>query len=609
MAIVRNPTRLFSPRAVTVDVMADGSTRVQCPVPLGHYPRCVGEYLAQWAREAPNRDFLLQRGSDGGWQGVSYSKALTRVRSLAGALLELGVSADRPLAILSDNSIYHGLLSLAAMHVGVAVAPISVAYSLVSKDFARLKGIIELIRPGAIFAESHAPFAAALDAIGDRHDAHLLFNERVPQEIGLFVDDLQNVNLVQVDRAFQAISPDTTAKLLFTSGSTGTPKGVITTHRMLCASQQAKSQIWPFLEQIPPVVVDWLPWNHTFGGSHNFNMVLRNGGTLYIDGGKPAPGLFEESVANLREIAPTIYLNVPRGYDLLVQALKGDQRLRENFFSRLQLMLCAAAALPENLWHDLITLSAQMAGEPIALVSAWGATETSPIATDCYFQAAQSGVIGLPVPGCELKLVKNADKNEVRVRGPNVTPGYFKNHKLTTAAFDDEGFYQVGDAVRWVDQDNPERGLLFDGRVAEDFKLTTGTWVNTGMLRIRALAALAPVAQDVVVAGQDRDEVGFLIIPDMVACEQIASSRDDLNQLLGDTAVRQAVANGLSALRADGGGSSTYATRALLLEEPPSIDDGEITDKGYINQRAVLARRKDLVIRLYDNNESGVVRI
>lgn len=272
-------------------------------------------------------------------------------------------------------------------------------------------------------------------------------------------------------------------------------------------------------------------------------------------------------------------------------------------------MLCAAAALPENLWHDLITLSAQMAGEPIALVSAWGATETSPIATDCYFQAAQSGVIGLPVPGCELKLVKNADKNEVRVRGPNVTPGYFKNHKLTTAAFDDEGFYQVGDAVRWVDQDNPERGLLFDGRVAEDFKLTTGTWVNTGMLRIRALAALAPVAQDVVVAGQDRDEVGFLIFPDMVACEQIASSRDDLNQLLGDTAVRQAVANGLSALRADGGGSSTYATRALLLEEPPSIDDGEITDKGYINQRAVLARRKDLVIRLYDNNESGVVRI
>jgi feruloyl-CoA synthase len=406
----------------------------------------------------------------------------------------------------------------------------------------------------------------------------------------------------RVARAFAAVGPDTIAKILFTSGSTGIPKGVVNTQRMLCASQQARLQVWPFLAGTPPVIVDWLPWNHTFGGNHNFNMILRNGGSLYIDGGKAAPGLFDKTLENLREISPTIYFNVPRGYDFLVSALRTDTALKERFFQRLQVIFYAAAALPQHLWEALEQLSATAAADRrIPMVAAWGATETAPLATDCHFQARRSGVIGLPVPGTELKLVPSGGKLEIRVRGVNVMPGYWRAPAATAAAFDEEGFYRIGDAVRWLDEKCPEAGLIFDGRIAEDFKLTSGTWVNVGSLRLRALEALAPVAQDIVLCGHDRDDIRLLVFPNVAACRQLArlDGQAGIEDVLAAPDVRQAVAAGLRRLKDSASGATTCAACALLLSEPPSIDAGEITDKGYINQRAVLDRRAALAAALY----------
>ena len=459
------------------------------------------------------------------------------------------------------------------------------------------------LNPGVLFAACQSRFAPALAAVSEFHDAKVLFGSRGSQgERAPALDGLKSSGEpARVDRAFAAVSPETIAKFLFTSGSTDEPKGVITTQRMLCSNQQAITQIWPFVSEVP-VLVDWLPWHHTFGGSHNFNLILTNGGTLYIDGGRPVPGRFDETLANLREVAPTISFNVPRAYDLLVTALRSEAALRERFFSRLQLIFYAAAALPQNLWEALETLSFETLGRKLPMVSSWGLTETAPMATSCHFQADRSGVIGVPIPGCELKLVASAGKLEARVRGPNVAPGYWKRPDLTAKFFDEEGFFKTGDSVRFVDPEHPEHGLFFDGRIGEDFKLSTGTWVSVGALRIKAIAELAPVAQDVVDTGHDRDEVGFLIFPNFEACEGLCddtSSAASPAQVLTCEPVRARVAAGLRALKQEGGGSSSYATRAMLLEEPPSIDANEITDKGYINQRAVLQNRAQLVEKLY----------
>jgi feruloyl-CoA synthase len=390
------------------------------------------------------------------------------------------------------------------------------------------------------------------------------------------------------------------AKLLFTSGSTDEPKAVINTQRMLCSNQRAILQVWPFLKE-PPVLLDWLPWHHTFGGNHNFNLTLFNGGTLYIDRGRPVAGAFNETLENLRDVAPTVMFNVPRAYDFMVTALRDDRALRERFFSRLRLIFYAAAALPEHTWDALNALSTETLGRPVPLVSSWGLTETAPAATSCHYQATRTGVIGLPIPGCELKLVPSGDRLEARVRGPNVMPGYWKRPDLTAECFDEEGFFKTGDAVRFVDAERPELGLLFEGRLGENFKLTTATWVHVGALRLKAIAALAPVAHDIVITGHGRDEVGFLIVPQLDACRTLGGLPDDAApaDILGHARVRHCVAFGLRALALAGGGSSTYATRALLLEQPLSIDAGELTDKGYVNQRAVLTRRRALVDRLY----------
>jgi feruloyl-CoA synthase len=564
----------FAPAQVRVERRADGAILLRSPQELAPYARAVGEWLAHWAARAPDRRFLAERAGDG-WRELSYGAALDAARRIGQALLERGLDASRPVAILSDNSIDHALLALGAMHVGVPVAPISPAYSLMSKDFAKLTAIFELLRPGLVYAADPAKFAPALAALGASATP---IGELLAARPG-----------ARVDAAFAAIGPDTVAKILFTSGSTGAPKGVVNTQRMLCANQQMLAQGWPFVEEQAPVVVDWLPWNHTFGGNHNFNMVLRNGGTLFIDGGKPVPGLVETTVRNLKAVSPTMYFNVPRGFDLLLPHLESDAALRRSFFRDLDVLFYAAAALPQNLWERIEALALAEKGGGLAMLSAWGSTETSPLATQVHFPMERAGVIGLPVAGCELKLVPAAGKLEVRVRGANVTPGYYKRDDLTRAAFDEEGFYRIGDAVKFADPDEPAQGIVFDGRVAEDFKLSTGTWVHVGAVRVRLIAAGNPLIQDAVITGHDRAAVGALVFLNPAAAQGLAA--DQLRSRLAET---------LRSLAADtGSGASTHPTRLMIMNEPPSIDANEITDKGYLTPRAGLERRAALVGQLY----------
>jgi len=571
----------FAAPRVELEKRADGSMLLRSPQKLAPYARCVTEWLVHWSDRTPERTFLAERHKDS-WKKLSYREAYGQVRRVAQALLERGLGPDKPVAILSDNSIDHALLALGAMHVGIPAAPISPAYSLMSKDFGKLKSIFDLLKPGLVFAADAQRFGPALEAVSAKS---------VP------VSELVETNPGSLlERAFLQLKPDAIAKILFTSGSTGIPKGVINTHAMLCANQQMLAQAWPLVEERPPVIVDWLPWNHTFGGNHNFNLVLRNGGTLYIDGGKPVPILVENTVKNLKEVSSTMYFNVPRGFDLLVPYLEQDAELRRNFFKDLDVLFYAAAALPQSLWDRLRALAKKENNSKLAMLSAWGSTETSPLATSVHFPMERAGVIGLPVAGCELKLVPEAGKLEVRVRGPHVTPGYYKRPELTKAAFDEEGFYRIGDAVKLADPADPARGIVFDGRVAEDFKLSTGTWVSTGAVRLRLIAAADPLIQDAVITGHDRDEVGALVF---------------LNPTTKDMsfqAVRSRLASVLKTMAQAGGGSSTFPARLLLMSEAPSIDANEITDKGYMNQRAVLERRAALVEELYRGGPEVITR-
>jgi feruloyl-CoA synthase len=565
--------KLATPEVI-LEKRGDGSMLLRSPQKLAPYARCVTEWLVQWSDRAPDRVFLAERVSST-WKTLKYREAYGAVRRIGQALLDLKLGPRRPVAILSDNGIDHALLSLGAMHVGVPVAPISPAYSLMSKDFGKLKAIFELLEPGLVFAADPQKFGPALEAVGAK-------SASVPEM-------LETNPGSTLEREFSKITSRTIAKILFTSGSTGSPKGVINTHGMLCANQQMMAQAWPFIEQRPPVVVDWLPWNHTFGGNHNFNMVLRNGGTLYIDAGKPVPGLIETTARNLAEVAPTMYFNVPRGFDLLLPFLEQDAALRRNFFRDLDMLFYAAAALPQNLWDRLLELSKKENRKP-AMLSAWGSTETSPLATSVHFPMERAGVIGLPVAGCELKLVPAAGKLEVRVRGPHVTPGYYKRPELTQAAFDEEGFYRIGDAVKFADANDPAKGIVFDGRVAEDFKLGTGTWVHVGALRVKLIAAGDPIIQDAVITGHDRNEIGALVF---------------LSPAARGMDVEEKLIQILESFKDEP--SSTRITRLMVMAEPPSIDANEITDKGYMNQRAVLERRVALVEKLYSGKDSVVI--
>ena len=563
----------FAPQKVDMQRRADGTILLRSPQKLGPYARCVTEWLVQWSDKAPDRTFLAERDGER-WKKLTYRETYGAVRRVAQALLDRGVGPERPVVILSDNGLDHALLALGAMHVGIPVAPVSPAYSLMSQDFGKLKYIFELVQPGLVFAADVQKFAPALAAVGAKSTSMAELLETNPGSTQ--------------EREHSKVRPESVAKILFTSGSTGMPKGVVNTHRMLCANQQMLAQAWPLVEARPPVVVDWLPWNHTFGGNHNFNLVLRNGGTMYVDAGKPVPGLVEITARNLKEVAPTLYFNVPRGYDLLLPLLEKDAELRRNFFRDLEVLFYAAAALPQNLW-DKLQKVARTEGRSPAMLSAWGSTETAPLATSVHFPMERAGVIGLPVAECELKLVPAAGKLEVRVRGPNVTPGYYKRPDLTKLAFDEEGFYRIGDAVKLADAADPAKGIVFDGRVAEDFKLSTGTWVHVGAVRVKLIAAADPLIQDAVITGHDRSEIGALVF--------LSPGTKDMSHV----ALRDRLAAVLRKLAAEGG-SSMAPRRILLMTEPPSIDANEITDKGYMNQRAVLERRAALVEKLYSES-------
>jgi len=466
------------------------------------------------------------------------------------------------------------------MHVGVAYVPVSSAYSLVSTDHAKLKHVIGLLTPGLVYASDGARFAKAIAAAVPAGTEVLTGSEFISLE--------NSEDSSRVDAAHAAVGPDTIAKFLLTSGSTGQPKAVINTQRMLCSNQQMLTHSLPSLRQAPPVLVDWLPWNHTAGSNHNVGIVLNHGGTLYIDEGKPVPGLIEKTVRNLREVAPTIYFNVPRGYEALLPFLRDDEQLRKTFFSRLGLLQYAAAVLPQPIWKAYEDLAVQTCGERILWITGYGATETAPAAMFTNRGAARAGTVGLPVDGVEMKLAPVGDKLEVRFRGPSITPGYWRQPELTQAAFDEDGYYRTGDAMRFVDPADPRQGFEFDGRIAEDFKLTTGTWVSVGPLRAKINAACSPLVQDIVITGHDRAMLGALVFPNTVIC------RD-----LGRETLRARLQPIFERLARDSTGSSTRVARALIMEAPPSIDAGEVTDKGSINQRAVLKNRCALVERLY----------
>lgn len=604
----------FAKAAIDVNSRADGGHILRSPQRLHPYSRCLGELLAHWAHTTPDSVFLAERTGDEAWRKVTYSEALETARAIGQSMLDRGLSADRPVMILSGNSVNHALLALGAMHVGIPVAPISPAYALMSEDFDKLRYITELLTPGLVYCENGDMFSKACNAI-ELGDAEIVCSTgRVEgRTCGDFADLMAVEPLDAADRAFRDITPDTIAKILFTSGSTALPKGVINTHRMLCSNQQAMGQVWPFLSEKPPVIVDWLPWNHTFGGNFTYNMMLQHGGTLYIDGGKPVPGLVETTVKNLSEISPSLYFNVPRGFDVLIPYLQENPALRDTFFAKLDLIFYAGASLPANLWDKIEDLSIQARGKRVPMVSSWGATETAPSVTCVHYPIERAGVIGLPLPGTDLKMTPNAGKMELRVRGPNVTPGYWRSPEITQKAFDEEGFYIIGDAGRYADPSDPTQGIEFDGRIAEDFKLTSGTWVNVGSVRVDLISACAPVAQDAVITGHDRDEVGALIFANGPGCASLCTDAEPdapLSALIHRPEVRQAVQKGIADMAATHKGGSRRVTRVLLMDEPPSIDANEITDKGYINQRAVLQRRADLVQRLYaDETDPGVMRL
>jgi len=591
------------PARLEVTRLDGGGMILRSPFPLEPYPRCLGEKLEHWAGAAPERVFLAERDTAGGWRTVTYAEARAAARALGQALLDRDLGPEHPVAILSPNSIDMALLVLGAMHVGVPVAPISVAYALMSTDYGKLKHIFGLLEPGLVYVADGARFARAVAAAGLR-DAELVVGANPPEALPStpFADLLETAPGPDVDRAFAGIGPDTIAKILFTSGSTGEPKGVINTQRMLCCNQQSWAQTYPFLGRRPPVLVDWLPWNHTFGGNHNFGSVLWHGGTLYIDEGKPMPGLIEKTVANLKEVSPTVYYNVPRGYDMLLPWIERDAELRESLFRQLDYLCFAGAGLPSHLWQRLEQAAVRTRGSRVLVVSAWGATETAPGVTAVHFETDRPDTIGLPTPGWELKLVPNGDKLEMRVRGPNVMPGYWKREDLTREAFDEDGFYRIGDAGRPTDPDDLTRGLEFDGRIAEDFKLLTGTWVHVGVLRVKAIAAGAPAIQDVVVTGPNRPDIGLLVFPNEAGCRGLCPDLPadaPLARVLADARVRAVVARALARLAEQATGATNRPARALILAEPPSIDANEITDKGYLNQRAVLTRRAHEVERLY----------
>ena len=602
----------LGPFDLVLERRPDGTIRARSPHPLGAYPSRLTERLEHWAEHAPDRTFLARRDGDRGWRRLTYARTLEGVRRIGQALLERGLSAARPLAILSGNDLEHALLALAAQHVGVPYAPISPAYSLVSQDFGKLRYIMDLMTPGLVFAASGAAYEAAIRAAVTPETEIVVTADPPPGRAATwFADLLATEPTGAVETAAAQVGPDTIAKFLFTSGSTGMPKAVINTQRMLCSNQAMIARMLAFLQDEPPVMVDWLPWHHTAGGNHNIGLILWNGGTLYVDDGRPTAAEIGATVRNLREIATTFYVNVPKGFEVLLPHLAGNAELRERFFSRLRLMFYAGAHLAQHVWEALQRHALETTGERILMLTGLGATETAPFAFMPGREVSRAGEVGLPAPGIELKLVSLDQRRfDVRLKGPNVTPGYWRQEELTAQAFDREGFWRLGDALRFLDPAAPAKGFAFEGRIAEDFKLSTGTWVHVGELRRTIIAHFAPLLREVVIAGHDRDEVTALLVPDLEACRRLCGGVSAVDRdaevlaegdrdVLRSASLRRLLQERLDELAKRATGSSTRVARALLLAQPLSLDAHEVTDKGSVNQRAVLAQRAALVEELY----------
>lgn len=598
---------------VEVERRADGSIVLRNPHPLRATPANLIEPIRKWAAEAPDRIWLGKRRPAkegfGDWDLLTYAEANRQVNAIAQALLDRGLGQQAPVMILSGNSIEHALMTYGAILAGVPVAPVSPSYSTMSSDFEKLRYVVDLIEPKLIFMQESASFARGLAAL-DLNGVELV---TVDASRGTSFADLTNtVPGAAVEESYARLDGDMVAKYLFTSGSTGMPKAVITTQRMMCVnSVMPRSVTVEQDDDEPPVLLNWLPWNHCFGGNAILNNLLVAGGTLYIDGGRPVPGGFAETVANLREIAPTAYSNVPAAYTMLADELERDEALAKNFFSRLRTLAYGGAALSQDLYERIQRVAIAAVGERVAFSSGYGATETAPTICNVHWPTERMGLLGLPLPGIELKLAPVGQKMEVRVRGACITPGYYRNPEKTREAYDEEGFYRLGDGARFVNPDNPLEGLVFDGRVAEDFKLSTGTWVSAGKLRVDAVAASNGVLSDALIAGLDREYIGLLGFPNIPACRNIAGDPSlAVEDIVHHPAVLERLAEGLRAHNKGHPGSSTRVVRALLMVEPPSVDAGELTDKGYINQAVALGRRAALVEKLYADppgNDSVIV--
>ncbi|MDG1471834.1 MAG: feruloyl-CoA synthase [Ascidiaceihabitans sp.] len=581
---------------------ADGSIILNAGFEHGPVAPNTGTWLHQWALATPDQILIAQR-SGAGWQSETYASVLQKVRRIAGALLARGLGADTRIMILSGNGIDHALLSLAAQYVGIPSVPVAEQYSLIPAAHGRLKYIADLVRPQLVFASDGTAYADAIKLVG----CDAVCTDPGVSNATSFADFMAGSE-DGVDAAHALVNAGTVAKILMTSGSTSDPKGVLTTQGMMCTNQEQLAGCLPFLTTRPPILVDWLPWNHVFGGSHNFNMALANGGSLYIDDGKPMPAMFRRTLENLGKVSGTLSFNVPVGFAQLVQAMENDAALRQSYFSKLDMIFYAGASLPQDTWDALERMALDTCGRLPLITSSWGLTETAPAALLQYQPATCAGMVGVPVPGVQVKLIPDADNRcEVRVKGASIMTGYFENPVKTAEAFDEEGYFRTGDAMRFVDEDDPSQGLRFEGRISEEFKLQTGTWVHAATLRLATLAALTPWAQDVVITGAGRADLGVLIVPNMAHLTALDLQPAVDAGALTDPVMMAAIGEKLAIFSARATGSATRIARALVMADPPSMGAGEATAKGNINFAKLLSNRGDLLERLYSNDPATIV--
>ncbi len=596
---------------VAMEERADGTVLIWRKDPLGAYPDRLSDRILNWGKIRPDHTWMAERNVDGDWVKIDYATLADLMPRVGTALLDHGLTVDRPLLILSGNSTGHAIAALSAQYVGVPSAAVAPVYALVSADFAKLRSIAAQITPGAIFVENATLYAKAITSVFDPDIPVFAVTGTLPDRAVLpWAHVMATPPAQKANDAMLATGPDTVAKFMFTSGTTGSPKAVIQTQRMLCANQQMVLNCYAYMRDEPPVVVDWAPWNHVASGSKVFNMVLYNGGTYYIDAGKPTPDGMKDTIRNLHDISPTWYFNVPAGYERLVTEMERDTALRDAFFRRVKMVFYAGAGLAAHTWQRLAALSVAATGQRVLLATGLGATETAPFALFCTEPQDAPGNCGIPAQGITMKLVPNGTKMELRLKGPNVTPGYWRDPQRTAEAFDEEGFYRMGDAMRFASPGDAARGFIFDGRTAENFKLRTGTWVAVGALRAALVDTLGGLMRDAVITGEDRAELGALLIPYRPAVEALVAGGADMDDatLFTHPALRKRLTDVLNAHAAQATGSASQFMRALILTTPLSFDAGKVTDKGSVNQRAVLHHRADMVARLY-SDDSAVINL